>query len=312
MVTTVSPNPIKHASNVTLTGTDLDLVKQVLFAGTATPVTEFISQSATSLIVKVPGETTKGMITVVAASGVSTSSGQELDLIMPVITSMSPNPIDAETNLTVTGTNLDLVKGISFVGGTEPITDFVSQSPSKIVVKVPKVTLKCKVSLSFLNSPLTVTSTDDLVLNGGLPPLADLPFPIYTDATQNGFQDWSYTDTHDFNSTSNVRQGTKSVLATYNATNGYQGLTFHNDAGAAIPGYTKIEFSVFGEAGTAGKTLNVVVNKDYSHPIGVTIKEGEWSTYNVDLSQFGSPASLVEITLQSAGWVEPYMLIMWV
>jgi hypothetical protein len=141
-----------------------------------------------------------------------------------------------------------------------------------------------------------------LVLNGGLPPLADLPFPIYTDATQNGFQDWSYTDTHDFNSTANVRQGTKSVLATYNATNGYQGLTFHNDAGAAIPGYTKIEFSVFGETGTGGKTLNVVVNKDYSHPIGVTLKEGEWVTYNVDLSQFGSPASLVEITLQSAGW----------
>jgi len=302
VVTAVAPNPIKHADNVTLTGTNLDLVKQVEFTGVSTPVTEFVSQSATSMVVKVPGATTKGAVTVVAASGVKTTSSQELDLIMPAITNMSPNPIDPETNVTITGTNLDLVTGIAFVGGTTPDTTFVSQSPTKIVIKVPKGTLKGKVTLSVLNSSLTVSSTDDLVLNGGLPPLADFPFPIYTDATQNGFQDWSYTDTHDFNNTSNVRQGTKSVLGIYNATNGYQGLTFHNDAGAAIPGYTKIEFSVFGEAGTGGKTLNVVVNKDYSHPIGVTIKEGEWVTYSLELSQFGSPASLVEITLQSAGW----------
>lgn len=36
--------------------------------------------------------------------------------------------------------------------------------------------------------------------------------------------------------------------------------------------------------------------------IGVTIWEVEWVTFNVNLSPFGSPASWVEITLQSAGW----------
>ena len=45
----------------------------------------------------------------------------------------------------------------------------------------------------------------------------DFPFAIYTDALQNGFQDWSWAAIHDFNSTANVRQGTKSIKATYGA-----------------------------------------------------------------------------------------------
>jgi hypothetical protein len=303
IVTAVSPNPIKHALNVTLTGTDLDLVKQVKFTGVATPVTEFVSQSATSLVVKVPGEATKGVITVVAASGVSTLSSQKLDLIMPAITNMSPNPIDPEANLTIAGTNLDLVTGISLVGGAEPITNFVSQSASQIVVKVPEGTLKGKVTLSVLNSSLTVTSADDLVLNGGLPALADFPLPIYTDGPQSGFQDWSYTDTHDFYNTENVRQGTQDVKAVY-AGNGYQGITFHNPNGSGVSttGYTKLEFSVFGDAGTDGKTLNVVINGNYGAPTGVTIKEGEWVTFSLNLSALGSPSDISEIVLQSAGW----------
>jgi hypothetical protein len=67
-------------------------------------------------------------------------------------------------------------------------------------------------------------------------------------------------------------------------------------------GYTKLEFSVFGEAGTDGKTLNVVINGNYGGPKGVTIKGGEWSTFSLNLSDLGSPATLTEIVLQSAGW----------
>ena len=302
LVTALSPNPLKHADNLTITGTDLDLATKVYFSGVTDPVTDFVSQSATQIVVKVPGATINGKITLEAASGVKTTSSMDLNIVMPAITNMSPNPIDAGTNVTINGTNLNLVSGISFVGGTAPITTFVSQSASKIVVTVPQGTLKGKVTLSVVNSTLTIQSTDDLVLNGGLPPLADFPLPIYTDGLQNGFQDWSYTTTHDFNNTSNVRQGTTSILGVYDAGNGYQGLTFHNSTGVSTSGYTKLEFSVFGEAGTDGKTLNVVINGNYGGPKGVTIKGGEWSTFSLNLSDLGSPATLTEIVLQSAGW----------
>lgn len=220
---------------------------------------------------------------------------------MPGITTMAPNPIDTGANLTITGTNLDLVASVAFVGPATASTTFVSQSPTQLVVKVPAGTLKGKITLGVKNSTLSVQSTTDLLINGGLPPLPDFPFAIYTDALQNTFQDWSYTDVHDFNSTANVRQGTKSIRAVY-AAGGYQGLTFHAGTAGSTAGYTKFEFSIFGEAGTAGKKINIVTNGAYGTPFQVTIVGGEWTTYSVPLSSMGSPATIGEIVLQSAGW----------
>jgi hypothetical protein len=300
-ITSISPNPVKHQTNLTITGTNLDLTKQIIFPGVESPVTDFERHSATEIVVKVPASTQKGEIALVAASEVAVESAQDLEVVLPAITSMLPNPIDAEANLTITGTNLDLVTGISFVGAANPVSVFVSQSPTKIVVKVPLGSLKGKLVFSVKNSTLTVNSNEDLVLNGGLPPLADFPFAIYTDGLQNSFQDWSYTDVHDFSSTANVRQGTTSVKAVY-APGGYQGVTFHAGTAASATGYTKLEFSIFGEAGTGDKKLNVVINGNYSNPPQVTIVEGEWSTFSLSLADLGNPATLSELVLQSAGW----------
>ena len=301
VTSSLSPNPVKHQTNLTITGTNLDLTRKILFAGVSSPVTTFVSQSATQIVVKVPAATVKGKVTLVAESGVESVSNMDLDVVLPAIATMSPNPIDTGANLTITGTDLDIVTSISFVGALSPVTSFVSQSAGQIVAKVPAGVLKGKITLGVLNSSLTVQSSADLQINGGLPPLADFPFAIYTDALQNTFQDWSYTDLHDFNSTANVRQGTKSIRAVY-AAGGYQGVTFHAGTGAATAAYTQLEFSVFGEAGTAGKKFNVVINGNYSTPPQITIVGGEWTTYSLTLSSLGSPATLNEIVLQAAGW----------
>jgi hypothetical protein len=302
VTTGLSPNPIKHQTNLTITGTNLDLAKKILFTGVSAPVTTFVSQSATQIVVKIPASTQKGKLTLVAASGVQSVSTMDLDVILPAITNMSPNPVDPNTNLTVTGTNLDLVTSISFVGAITPVTSFVSQSATQIVVTVPTGVLKGKITLAVLNSSLIVQSSNDLDITGGLPPLADFPFAIYTDALQNTFQDWSYTTTHDFNSTANVRQGTKSIKSVYDAGNGYQGTTFHAGTAASTTGYTLLEFSVFGEAGTDGKKLNVVINGNYGGPTQVTLVAGAWTTFSLPFSSLGSPATIGEIVLQSAGW----------
>lgn len=300
MITGMAPNPALHAGTLTITGTNLDLTKQILFTGNATPITTFQSQTATEIKVVIPASAKKGKLTLVAASGVSTQSSGDLDLTLPAITSLAPNPIDTLANLTITGTNLNLVSAVSFTGITTPVTSFVSQAPTQLVVKVPGGTLKGKVILAVKNSTLTVESGQVLDIKGGLPPLAPFPYAIYTDGLQNGFQNWSWAG-NDFNSSAIVREGTTSIKATYGV-GGYEGITFNNDAGPATAAYTTLEFSLFGEAALAGKTMNIVVNGNWGGPATVTIVGGEWTTYSLSMASIGNPAQLKQIVLQSAGF----------
>ena len=298
--TTLSPSSINLGANLTITGTDIDLVKKIIFAGVASPVTSFVSQSATQVVVKVPAGARDGKVKLEAASGVQTTSTNDVDIILPSITSMSPSPIDPGQDVTISGTGLDAVTSVVFLNAN-PVTTFVSQSPTQIVVTVPFGSLKGKVAVAVSNPADTIQSTTGLEITG-LPPLTDFTFPIYTDAPQNGFQDWSYTDTHDFNNTENVRQGAKSIKAVYGG-NTYQGITFHNASSLSTTGYTKLEFSVYAPAALNGKKLQVVTNGAYSGSVPqVTLVGGEWTTFTVTLSSMGSPATINEIVLQSAGF----------
>jgi hypothetical protein len=139
IATSFSPNPVKPQTNVTITGTNLDLTKKVIFNGVSTPVTSFVSQSATQLVVKVPDAAKKGKLTLEAASTVQTMSSADLDIVLPIITTFSPNPINPGADLTVTGTDLDLTKKVIFSGVAGPVTGFVSQSATSLVVKFPLV-----------------------------------------------------------------------------------------------------------------------------------------------------------------------------
>jgi len=298
-VTNMTPNPIKHAQDLTITGTNLNLVKELVFTN-ASAVTTFVSQSATQIVVKVPAAAKTGKLNLKVASGVGVSTSQDVTLILPTTTNLSPNPIDPNTNLTITGTNLDLVTGISFVGITNPITTFVSQSATQIVVKVPFGSLKGKLGLSFVNCSYQAESGQTLDVIG-LPPLADFAFPIYTDGVNSGYGDWSWA-ARDMASTQIVRQGTTSIKATYGG-NSYEGIRFHNDNGPAdLSAYTKLEFSIFGTAGTGGKIMNVVINEQWGAPVTVTIVEGGWTTYSINISALPNPSPLKDVILQSAGW----------
>jgi hypothetical protein len=293
----------RHGDNITFTGNYLNWVDRVTFEG-GTVVQNFVSKSMTQLVVTVPGDAKDGVLLVHygGTDSMDIKTTDTLKITIPQITNMTPNPVDTAANLTITGSNLDLVSAVTFTNVAAPVTNFVSQSASQLVVKVPGATLRGKLTFGIKNSTLTVQSPTDLVVNT-LPPLADFAAPIYTDAPATDFQDWSYTDTHDFNSTQMVRQGSKSIKAVYGG-NGYQGLTFHNvGAGISTAGYTKLEFSVFADAASDGKKLQVVTNGAYGGAVPqVTLVGGQWTTFSVNLSSMGSPATITEIVLQGANF----------
>lgn len=293
----------RHGDNITLTGNYLNWVERITFEG-GTTVKNFVSKSMTQLVVTVPGDAKDGPLRVFygGTDSMEIKTPDTLKVTIPQITGMAPNPIDTAANLTITGTNIDLISSVKFTGVTTPVTNFVSQSATQLVVKVPGPTLRGKLTFGIKNSTLTLESSSELVVNT-LPPLADFTAPIYTDAPATNFQDWSYTDTHDFNSTQMVRQGSKSIKAAYGG-NGYQGITFHNvGSGISTAGYTSLEFSVYADPASDGKKLQVVTNGAYGGSVPqVTLLGGNWKTFTVTLASMGSPATITEIVLQGAGF----------
>jgi len=285
--TSLSPNPVKHGTDLTITGTDLDLVKKVIFTSVSTPVTSFVSQTATQLVVKVPASTTKGKIILEAASGIQTTSTIDLDVVLPAITSMSPNPVDTLADLTITGTNLDLVSSASFVGVSNAVTSFVSQSATQLVVKVPGGSVTGKLTLGVKNSTLSVKSGNDLAIIGSTVP----PIIIYDDAVTPAWNGWiggGWGGTKDLNNTSPVESGSKSCRISYV---GDWGVPLQlGGANISLGGYTSLKVSIYGGTGSNGQNVNVGFNEADGKTI--TIIEGQWTDFTIPLSQISSASTL--------------------
>ena len=293
-----SPNPVKHQSNVTINGTDLDLTTKVMFSGVSTPVTTFVSQSATQLVVKVPASATKGKVTLEALSGVQTTSAVDLDVLLPSVTTITPNPIDPGANLTITGTNLDLVTSITFQNAPA-VTTFVSQTPTQIVVKAPAGILKGKITLGVINSTLTVQSTDLLDVTGAIPP-PTLRLPIYTDVVTSNWNGWiggGWGGTSDRNYALTTREGTKSIAINY--VGGYGSPLQLGGANISLATYTTFNISLYGGPGSNGKRVTIGINGVNGKSV-ITLVEGKWTDYAIPISTLTSETALKEI------WVQEY------
>lgn len=300
VISAFSPNPVLHAADLTISGTNLDLAKALIFPGVTDPVTTFVSQAANQIVVKVPGGTVKGKVTLVAASGVQSISAADLDVVLPAIATISPNPIDPGANLTISGTNLNLVTAISFENAPA-VTSFVSQTATQIVVTVPAGVLRGTVKLAVLNSTLTVTSADVLEINGSVPP-PTIAFPIYNDAVttnwtnNSGWIGGGWGGTKDLDNTSPVREGLKSVKIDY--VGGWGSPLQLGGANINLSAYTTFKISIYGGPGTAGKNINIGINASDAYTI--TLVEGTWTDYAIPLSTLTGASVLNEI------WVKEY------
>ncbi|MGZ3851447.1 MAG: IPT/TIG domain-containing protein [Flavisolibacter sp.] len=288
LATSMSPNPVKHGTSLTITGNDLDLVKKVYFTGVTNAVTTFVSQSATQLVVTVPASTTKGKIKLEAASGVQTTTSADLDVVLPAITGMSPNPVDTLTNLTITGTNLDLVSAVSFVGasgGSKSVTSFVSQTPTQLVVAVPGGVSSGKITLSVKNSTLTVKSPGLLGIVGAPPP----PIIFYDEALNwNGWIGGGWGGSKDLASTDYAKSGTHSIKISY--TSGGWGVPLQLGGGNyPIDGYNTLNVAIYADATATGKSINIGFNEQDGKT--VTLAAG-WNLLSIPLTQISSATTV--------------------
>jgi hypothetical protein len=165
-VTGIAPAPVKNGAMLTITGTNLDLVTEVVFGGGVKGVIS--SFTATTLEVAVPLTATEGKVTLNTHSG-KTAETEALTLVKPTITSIAPLALMAGNNITINGTDLDLVRQVKFVGGLT--VDVTPATATSFEVTVPPACVGSDVVTLITTNGTEIASTDQLVVEAANKPV---------------------------------------------------------------------------------------------------------------------------------------------
>ena len=299
VVTELTPNPLKHSDNLSIVGSSLDLVTEVRFTG-GSIVISFVSQTEDKIELVVPNDAKSGTLILVEPSLVEVETTQEISIILPAITSLNPIPVKIGDNLTITGTDLDLVAEITMPGGIS-VTSFVSQSATEIVVTVPEETINGFMKFITIHDYVVATDVKLELPGDGPSPLA---YALYSDALENGYQDWS--GNADVDNAENAFDGSKAIKFSYAGGWENWGGGFWPDA-APAGSYTEFTIWTYGGTGASGK-INMVVNPGTWDDRNVLeVVEGKWTENTFQMSSFTAadgtvnPATWSDIRFQAQG-----------
>ncbi len=144
-----APASAKPGSEITITGDYLNNVYEVILSNRVVVMAkDFVSHERKEIKLLVPVEAQTGKIAVSDGAEDPNIIYSKLDLTvsLPVIESISPNPLKAGGNLVIKGTDLDLATSMVF-GGDKIVTKFEEQSETEITVVVPVDSQDGKVTL---------------------------------------------------------------------------------------------------------------------------------------------------------------------
>ena len=134
-----TPNPVKNGAELTITGKDMDLITGIAFPNAAT--SELKKVETTKVTATVPEdaqETTKEGNGIILSLANGKTVQVAYTLVKPTVASCTPAAITAGEKTLIKGTDLDLVKSITFPGDVEQTVEkFAAQNANAIAVTVP-------------------------------------------------------------------------------------------------------------------------------------------------------------------------------
>jgi hypothetical protein len=264
-VTGLAPSSIRHTGELTISGTDLDLITEVTFSGDNASVLKanFVSQSATTIVLTVPATTESGVLTLKQESPVNVMTSA-LTIILPAGTSVSPSPANPGVDdITITGTNLDLVGKIVLPGAGEiPSSSFITHTATQIKLAVPGAATQGAIGYVTIHDfagPLGVILK--LPSTGGFPAL---DYYIYKDGLEAGWQaygGWGHVS-QSYTNGDNPANGDLAIKTVFNDAYGAIQIK-NNNAATVFNGYNYLVFYVY----VAGEESDIIVqigdNADY-------------------------------------------------
>ena len=139
-----APAPIKNGAVLTITGEDLDLVSGLSFPNSDWAEFSYADGKITATVTELAQE---GDITLSLAN--SKNVFVSYTLVKPVVTGFSANPASAGSDVTIEGTDLDLVSSVYFPGAEA--VDVAEASETAITVIVPTAAETGKIALNLKN-----------------------------------------------------------------------------------------------------------------------------------------------------------------
>ena len=160
-----TPSPIKNGAELTITGKDMDLITGIAFPNAKE--SKLNKVETTKVTSTVPEDAQKGDITLSLDNGKTVVVAYTL--VEPTVASCTPAAITAGEKTVIKGTDLDLVKSITFPGDVEQTVDkFAAQNAQAIAVTVPaacagtgfKLNLKNGTTINF-DGQLSIKAATD-------------------------------------------------------------------------------------------------------------------------------------------------------
>lgn len=161
-----TPNPVKNGAELTITGKDMDLITGIAFPKAAT--SELKKVETTKVTATVPEDAQEGDITLSLANGKTVTVAYTL--VKPTVASCTPAAITAGEKTIIKGTDLDLVKSITFPGDVEQTVEkFAAQNAQAIAVTVPAACAGTGFKLNLKNGT-TIEVKDALSIKAATDP----------------------------------------------------------------------------------------------------------------------------------------------
>lgn len=129
-----TPSPIKNGEEITISGKDMDLITGIAFPNAKE--SKLNKVETTKVTSTVPEDAQEGDITLRLDNGKTVTVAYTL--VKPTVTACAPAAITAGEKTIIKGTDLDLVKSITFPGDVEQTVEkFAAQNANAIAVTVP-------------------------------------------------------------------------------------------------------------------------------------------------------------------------------
>ena len=161
-----TPNPIKNGAELTITGKDMDLITGIAFPNAAK--SKLNNVETTQVTSTVPEDAQEGDITLSLANAKTVTVAYTL--VKPTVASCTPAAITAGEKTIIKGTDLDLVKSITFPGDVEQTVEkFAAQNANAIAVTVPAACAGTGFKLNLKNGT-TIEVKDALSIKAATDP----------------------------------------------------------------------------------------------------------------------------------------------